>query len=228
MKSLKAGNDFEVYADSQRSEMLRFVPASARRILEVGCSVGNFGRILTNELGATVWGVEPDPAAAKVAAQTLNRVINGHFGLDVRVDAELDGEVFDCIVFNDVLEHMVDPYSALALAKDLLTPEGSIVASIPNVRYFDNVWKLVVEGSWEYADFGILDRTHLRFFTRSSIETLFADAGLRIHTMVGINAVDWCHPNRRQLFRYLNFAMGNRLKDMRWLQFAVVAGLEEK
>lgn len=219
MTGTAAKNDYRVYADGNRHEMLEFVPLDAKRILDVGCSVGNFGELLKQERGAEVWGVEPDPEAAAIAETKLDKVICGLFGEGV----DLPKNHFDCIVFNDVLEHMVDPYSALEFSKALLSETGHVVASIPNVRYFDNVINLVINGSWEYTDIGLLDRTHLRFFTRSSIEKMFTDLGYAVKSIKGISAVDWCHPHRRQLFRYLNFALANRISEMRWLQFAVVA-----
>src|SRR5262249_12512675 len=138
---------------------------------------------------------------AEVAERRLDHVINDQFGRN----CELNGKRFDCIVFNDVLEHMIDPYSALVYAKESLVPNGRVVASIPNVRYFDNVWSLLIDGSWEYCDAGILDRTHLRFFTKKSIESMFVDLGYDIEVLKGINSVDWAHPELRQRFRFLNF-----------------------
>lgn len=219
--SSSATNDFQAYSGpgSDRKEMLDFVPSSAKVVLDVGCSVGNFGALLKKERGVEVWGIEADPQAADIASDKLDKVVAGLFGQK----QELNEKKFDCIVFNDVLEHMVDPYSALAYAKTLLNPKGHIVASIPNVRYFDNLWKLVINGSWEYEDTGLLDRTHLRFFTKSSIEKMFSEQGYAIERITGISAVDWCHPERRQLFRFLNFLLLNRLAETRWLQFAVVA-----
>lgn len=221
MSKYSTTNNYEVYAGdgSNRKEMLDFVPVSAEKILDVGCSVGNFGTLLKKERGVEVWGLEADRQAAEVAAEKLDRVVNALFG----ENAEFEGEKFDAIVFNDVLEHMVDPYAALRYARTLLSSEGRVVASIPNVRYFDNVWKLLFDGSWEYTDTGILDRTHLRFFTKSSIEAMFTELGYHIEKIEGISAVDWCHPQRRQWFRYLNFFSGKRLDEMRWMQFAVVA-----
>jgi hypothetical protein len=119
---------------------------------------------------------------------------------------------------------MVDPYSALEYAKSLLSPGGKVVASIPNVRYFGNMWLLLVHRSWEYTDAGILDRTHLRFFTKKSIEAMFSDAGYAIETLEGINPVEIYEPWFRSKFRALNTLTFSAINDMRWLQFAVVAG----
>ena len=112
-----------------------------------------------------------------------------------------------------MLEHVVDPWTMLDRAQEFLAPGGRIVASIPNVQHYSVVRNLVLRGRWDYADFGVLDRTHLRFFTRSSIEGLFASAGLEIETL------DPIHPlaSRRAAFLVGPF------RDMRYLQYAVVA-----
>jgi len=210
-------NDYRVYADSIRREMLSFVPESARMILDVGCSVGYFGEQLKTERSAEVWGVEIDKEAADIASGRLDRVFNRSFDRDL----QLPEASFDCVVFNDVLEHMVDPYSALTYARELLKKDGCVVASIPNVRYFENVWNLLVKGTWEYTDIGILDRTHLRFFTMKSIRAMFCSLGYEIVTIEGINSVDWKAP--RQRFRLIKLLLIRVIADMRWLQFAVVA-----
>jgi len=219
MQDLRVVNDYQTYADDQRNEMISFIPESAKVILDVGCSVGNFGSTLKAQRSAEVWGVEIDPEAAAVAANRLDNVLVGPFGNN----PDFPEHGFDCVVFNDVLEHMTDPYSALTYAKALLAKDGCVVASIPNVRYFGNVWKLLVHGTWEYTEKGILDRTHLRFFTKKSICSTFNRLGYDIQQIQGINAVDWFEPRLRQKFRYLNFLLMKKIEDMRWMQFAVVA-----
>jgi 2-polyprenyl-3-methyl-5-hydroxy-6-metoxy-1,4-benzoquinol methylase len=212
-------NSFEVYDVTDREEMLGFVPESAKTLLDVGCSVGNFGSLVKEKLGAEVWGVEADAQAADVASGRLDFVVNAFFGNN----SEFESKKFDCIVFNDVLEHMVDPYSALSYARELLSVNGRVVASIPNVRYFANLWKLAVHGSWEYEDTGILDRTHLRFFTKKSIESMFISLGYEIDVLCGINALSWEHQQTKKWLRYLILLLGKRMEDTNWMQFAVVA-----
>lgn len=216
-KSMK--NDFNVYASVERHEMLRFVPESAETILDVGCSVGNFGEMLKAQRSAEVWGVEIDEDAAKIASQKLDKVFNDSF--DEKLN--LPEKKFDCIVFNDVLEHMIDPYSALEYAKKLLTENGVVVASIPNVRFFSNVILLMVHKNWEYVDSGILDRTHLRFFTKKSIESTFTQQNYSIEQLTGINPLEETDTHYVRKFKILNFLTLGHIEDMRWLQYAVVA-----
>jgi len=103
----------------------------------------------------------------------------------------------------------------------VLRPGGALVASLPNVRYFFNVVGLAVHGRWDYVDEGILDRTHLRFFTRSSLPGLFRDAGFTVERIQGIN------PTGSLKFKLVDALTLGRWADMRWLQFACVARLRE-
>ena len=199
----------EFHGGLERREMVPFVPTGARTILDVGCSRGLFGAVL-KERDPTVHltGVEPDPEAAERARTHYDLVVDGYFP-----DALPEEASFDCIVFNDVLEHLVEPWSVLARSVRHLAPGGTIVASIPNVRFIVVVRNLALRGLWNYTDWGVLDRTHLRFFTRASIEGLFAGAGFRIESLTPINPIR---------VRGAGLLVG-RFRDMRYPQFAVVA-----
>ena len=215
-------NNYEVYSDHSRNEMLKYVPSDAKKILDVGCSTGNFGKLIKSEQTSEIWGVEIDPDAAEIASQRIDNVICGAFNSEL----ELPENNFDCIIFNDVLEHMIDPYAALRYAKKLLSVDGKIVASIPNVRFFENIWLLIVNKSWEYLDSGILDRTHLRFFTKKSIAMMFEQQGYKIELLEGINEIGMTAPHLARKFRILHKLTLRNIEDMRWTQFAVVAGID--
>lgn len=207
------------YFDHPRPQMRAFVPATARVILDVGCGAGAFAAGLREERRAAgheleIWGLELDAAAAAAAAAVLDHVWQG--GVEDLVGRLPDAH-FDCICCNDVLEHLAWPDRALRDLRRVLKPEGVVVASIPNVRSFANVWDLVVRGSWSYADEGILDRTHLRFYTRASMADLFAAGGYRLLRQEGIN------PTGSWRFRMVNALTLGRWHDMRYLQFACVA-----
>ncbi|HPF71174.1 MAG TPA: methyltransferase domain-containing protein, partial [Candidatus Krumholzibacteria bacterium] len=119
------------YYGRPRREMRRFVPAEARRILDVGCGAGAFGAGLKDERpGLEVWGVEMDPEAAARARTVLDRVLEGDAA---GVAPTLAGERFDAIVLNDVLEHVLEPEALLALLRPLLADGGRLVASVPNI-----------------------------------------------------------------------------------------------
>jgi 2-polyprenyl-3-methyl-5-hydroxy-6-metoxy-1,4-benzoquinol methylase len=202
------------YFNNIRPEMLDFVPKDVARILEVGCGEGVFGGQLAQRQGAEVWGIEPNRAAAEIAAARLFRAENGPF--DENVSAPRNH--FDCVIFNDVLEHMPDPWAALELSKRFLRDQKSVVvASIPNFRYWHNMVEIVIRKDFSYSNAGILDRTHLRFFTRKTIIDLFAKAGFEILGMAGINPT----PSRK--FKLANFILMNRISDMEYLQYGLVA-----
>jgi len=203
------------YYGNARPEMLEFIPATAHRLLDVGCSEGRFGAAVKSEMpGCEVWGVEPFADAAAEAARRLDKVINA--GL-AEAEASLPRGYFDVIVMNDVLEHIDYSEPALATAKRLLSPGGSLVLSLPNVRYFLNVRDLLFRKDWEYVEQGVLDRTHLRFFTQKSATRLLQDNGFEITTVKGITRA------HLKLHYRLLFALSRRLfADMPYLQFAFV------
>ncbi len=211
--------DFDAFIQKERHEMLRYVSKEASTVLDVGCAVGSFGELLKSNYPVEVWGIEINEYAATEAANKLDKVICGAF--DENLD--LPQAKFDCIVFNDVLEHLVDPYNALLYAKILLKDGGTIVASIPNVRYFDNIWKLLIDKDWKYTQNGILDRTHLRFFTYRSILSTFNKLGYQVELIEGINPLENEHSHRVRSFKFLNSILLNQIEDMRYLQFAVIA-----
>jgi 2-polyprenyl-3-methyl-5-hydroxy-6-metoxy-1,4-benzoquinol methylase len=108
------------YFQCPRPEMLPFVPVGCRRVLDVGCAEGAFGESLKRSRGIEVWGVEPTASAAAIAKGRLDNVIEGVFGPEIN----LPKGIFDCILFNDVLEHMLAPEMALRYAWELLAPGG--------------------------------------------------------------------------------------------------------
>lgn len=221
------------YADIERPELEAFIPRDAASVCEAGSAWGGFGRTLRRALGsgARLVAVEPQESAARASEAVFDEV---HVGLFPDALAGVE-ERFDLLCFNDVLEHMTDPWSALAEARRWLTPGGRVLASVPNVQYGPHVERLL-RGRWDYTDVGILDRTHLRFFTRASIEDLFTGAGFTIERLEGINSAwqwDWAGrytPTLRAAARHHVMMAARRaaltmMPDARWLQFAVVARL---
>lgn len=146
-----------------------------KRVLDVGCATGYLARALA-ERGCTVSGVEFDFEAAEEARPHLERLVIGD--LETMDLAEAFGDDrFDVIVFGDVLEHLRNPLPVLRAAKGLLADRGSVVASIPNIAH-GSVRLALLAGRFNYQDLGLLDTTHVRFFTRSSVEDLFREAGM--------------------------------------------------
>ena len=210
------GRKVDRYYQERRPEMQSFIPRDSKTILDVGCSEGYFGQDIKARQPCEIWGVEMMPKAAAVAAQHLDHVIVLPFGEELA----LPEQHFDCIVFNDCLEHMEDPEPALRYTRRLLKGGGTVVASIPNMRYFPVMWDLLTRGEWEYKDSGVMDRTHLRFFTRRSITKMFERNDFRINRLEGINprvTGSW------RKFRLLNTILFGRISDMEFQQIAVSA-----
>lgn len=149
------------------------------RVLEIGCACGaTLMEIGAQNPTAKVYGVELNAAAAAIA-RTYAEVLT----MDVeRVVPEEISERFDYIVMGDVIEHLLDPWKAIANMRQLLAPGGCVIASIPNVAHISNLYNLL-RGLWEYQDFGLLDRTHFRFFTQREIAVMFQTAGFEIVDM---------------------------------------------
>ncbi|MDL1895136.1 class I SAM-dependent methyltransferase [Anaerolineae bacterium CFX7] len=206
------GSKSAEYFRCDREEMLDYVPAISRTVLDVGCGAGNFGRSLKERCNCEVWGVEMEAHPAQEAARYLDRVLVGAFP-----NVELPAGYFDCIVFNDVLEHMVDPWEALCRAKEYLTPNGVIAASVPNIRYVTTVYRLLVHGEWNYTEYGILDKTHLRFFTKKSMRALFEETGYEVFRIEGI------YPNQRWQVKMLAFFWPGFVNEAKYVDYAISA-----
>ena len=146
-----------------------------KRVLDVGCAAGDLGRVL-KQRGCRVAGVELDPVASEAAERALDELLVGDVN-ELDLVAHFGKESFDVVVFGDVLEHLADPVSVLRKVRPLLTKTGSIVASIPNVAH-GAVRLALLDGRFDYRELGLLDATHLRFFTRGSVHAVFREAGL--------------------------------------------------
>ena len=148
-----------------------------KRVLDVGCAAGDLARVLA-ERGCGVTGIEIDPEAAHQAEKHCERVVIGDVE-ELDLSEMLGDEAFDVIVFGDTLEHLKNPLRTLDRLKPFLRSEGYLVASIPNVAH-GSVRLALIQGKFRYSPLGLLDNTHLRFFTRASVEQLFEDAGFLI------------------------------------------------
>ena len=200
------------YFAQERREMLKYIPLQSKTILDIGCGEGLFGGIVKKRNLSEVWGVELDANIGKKACNILDKVIIGNI---LNIAPEIPNNYFDCIVLNDILEHLVDPYSLLVELKNKINQNGIIVCSIPNIRYFHVLKELILEKQFRYKDLGVLDRTHLRFFTYESIKEMFKNLHYEIIIIEGINPIiSW----KFDLFNILTF---NYMNDTRFAQFAI-------
>lgn len=165
------------YYNLIRYDILKLLPESAVKILDVGCGAGATGAEIKRRMPhSSVTGIELNDVAAAIAASRLDRVIS--CDLD---NAEFDFETasFDCIIAADVLEHTKNPENTLNYLKTFLKENGWLLISLPNIRYIVPVIK-ILRNKFEYEESGVLDRTHLRFFTLHTMEKFLHDCGFEI------------------------------------------------
>ncbi len=190
-----ASSEVGAYYECPRPELLPFIPLQARRVLDVGCGAGAFGWLLKRQRrNVEVTGLEVVERAAAQARRVLDHVLTGSIET---MDLPFPDGHFDCIVCADVLEHLVEPAQAIRKLARVLAPDGLIVVSIPNVRYHAVLESLSL-GRWQYTDRGILDRTHLRFFTRPELEALIRDAGLDLCELAPLSTANEDAAPRRE------------------------------
>jgi 2-polyprenyl-3-methyl-5-hydroxy-6-metoxy-1,4-benzoquinol methylase len=146
-------------------------------VLDVGCNTGYVGRAAKERLRVVFDGIEGDAAAAAEARKTYREVVC----VDLASGPPWPGVggPYDAVLALDVLEHLPEPVSALRALAALLTPAGHLVLSVPNVAHW-TVRLALLRGRFDYVETGILDRTHLRFFTRESLLAACAEAGLSV------------------------------------------------
>lgn len=150
------------------------VPIGAR-VLDVGCGTGALSVVLRDERHATVFGVEPD---AHRAARAAERGIDVHTGVLTPGLSATTG-MFDVAIFADVLEHLPDPLGELVKVAPFVKPDGVVIVSVPNVAHWSVRFELLF-GRFRYARFGIMDATHLRWFTEETILQVMDQAGLDV------------------------------------------------
>ncbi|WP_196140373.1 bifunctional 2-polyprenyl-6-hydroxyphenol methylase/3-demethylubiquinol 3-O-methyltransferase UbiG [Aliikangiella sp. G2MR2-5] len=202
------------YANS-RPEMLTFAPAHCNKVLDVGCGEGNFAVTLKTQKNCEVWGVDINQPASDSAAHHLDKILC--VDLTENMDVIPDN-YFDVIYFNDVLEHLPNPARLLKDIRKKLVPNGVVIASIPNVRHFSVLLMLLRDKDFKYEQAGIMDETHLRFFTRKSIMRLFEESDYDINSLTPINASKSIRPKLMKLF-----TLGLIGNDISYLQYVVVA-----
>lgn len=201
------------YYQSNREDMLQYVPPGTKTSLEFGCGCGGFSALVKDKFDAETWAVEINEEAAHEAEKILDKVINSDADESLE---DIPENFFDCIILFDILEHLLDPSALLSTLKNKLSDKGVIIASIPNIRYYRAFVDLVIHGNWDYKDHGILDRTHLRFFTYKSIVKMLKLLDFEILLLEGI------HPTSSRTFKILNLVLLNSINDIRYKHFAIV------
>lgn len=203
------------YFSNARVQIEPLLRKRTARVLEIGCGTGATTRWLraTGRIDSA-WGMELMPAAANEARAHFQDVVVGD--AEVLISSAYSGMMFDLMLCLDVLEHMVDPWQFLKTATTLLAPGGQLIISVPNIRCARVLLPLLLRGQWNYAEDGILDRTHLRFFTRDTAIALATSSGLNADRCIGLPK-----PNTR-LAKVDRWTFG-RLSEFTSLQYLVSA-----
>lgn len=202
----------KMYFDQSRPELRPYLPMGPQRILEIGCGSGNF--ITHFPEGVEYWGVEPNSPSAATAEKKLHKVICGYYD-----DAanEIPNDYFDLVICNDVLEHIDHYQNFLSEVSKKLNRCGCIVGSVPNVRFATNLYNLLVKKDWQYTESGILDKTHLRFFTKKSLHRELLNMQFTIEKFGGLNPVKHEGSILKFIVKYLMVIIFGC--DARYLQF---------
>lgn len=188
------------YYKQERTEIARLIIGQPKTILEIGCASGYFKHNIPWDCDYR--GVEP---VHEAACEARDNGITVYEGLYQDVADRIPDGMFDLIVCNDVIEHMADPWLFLKGLKTKLAPEGCVIGSLPNVRYLLNLRDLVFRKDWPYADAGVLDRTHLRFFTLKSARRLFNECHYEIDVLrpSGPDRFNWLKKVISPLFLFI-------------------------
>lgn len=180
MKSKRHNYEYDVDVESNTApaNVVRMV-AQNKSVLEIGCGPGSITKILAEQSGCKVIGLELDPDAIKKVAPYCVKVMQADLNSSEWPRLLDNTDKFDVVVAADVLEHLYDPWASLQRMVPLIKPDGCIVISLPHVGHAA-VMSCMFNGDFEYRNWGLLDRTHIRFFCLKNIEDLFAQANLKI------------------------------------------------
>ncbi len=197
------------YYSGVREDFLRVLGGKFRkRVLEVGCGVGDTGEAaLKAGCCQEYYGVEISKDAFRVAKGKLTEVICGDIE---NIELPWGEGFFSALVFGEVLEHLVDPWGVLKKLRSLLVPNSTVLASCPNVACLSNVSSLI-RGRWDYAESGVMDWGHLRWFTPATLAEMFTSAGYSVIEVKPLRAFGW-------KARILNALTLNRFNHLFWRQ----------
>lgn len=173
-----------LYLDEINMGVLKQIPDTKDKgivVLDVGCGTAALSAEIEKK-GYTVWGIEKSEAATRIAQRRITNVISSD-STDFETVIELLGEQrFDFMIFSDILEHLVDPFLVLKFYLSFLNQGGKLIVSVPNAVVWTNRLSFLF-GRFQYRDYGVMDRTHLRFFTFHTAKRLIQAAGIDIVTV---------------------------------------------
>lgn len=217
---LYSGEERVSYFGQTRPELWSLIPTEATSMLDIGCASGGLGQAIKKRQQVRYCGVDFDQLAVEQAQQVLDDAVQGDITL---MDLPYPLASFDVLIFADILEHLADPLTTLKRWLPLLKPSGKVIVSLPNVQHYTVALPLVLSGRFDYADRGILDRTHLRLFSRSSARQLLIDSDLIVEREVP-NLQPYFHVIK--LIDFMTFRRLHGFFAQQWMFVARHAGAE--
>ncbi|NWG16123.1 MAG: methyltransferase domain-containing protein [Chloroflexi bacterium] len=169
------------HPDDAHSVLMRLIPRESR-VLELGCASGYLSGYMEQALGCRVTGLEADPAATAIAAQRCSEVHTVDLDAPDALEAARSSAPYDVLLAAAVLEHLKYPERLLQQARALLSPGARVIVSLPNIAY----WRLrlmLLAGRFDYSDYGVMDRTHLRLYTARTGRALLEDQGYPVEAL---------------------------------------------
>jgi SAM-dependent methyltransferase len=197
-----------IYFDGTRFDLLDWLGGRYPKVLEIGCGRGGNAAWFRKHGATKITGIELDEESAREASRRFDSVLVGDVALRLR-DVE---DEFDLIVCADVLEHLIDPWTVVRELRRVACPGATFVASIPNIRFYRALWEIGMGGGFRYQPEGILDQTHLRFFTSATIRDLVGENGWIVRRLEPSPS-----RRRRRLRVALDIVTGRRSRE--WLTY---------
>ena len=188
------------YFSLEREIFKNAITGSGLVILDIGCGTGVLGKYFMSHQQCKVYGIEINSEAYEIAKDNLVEVIRANVET---LDLPYKSDMFDIVIMGDVLEHLVNPIGAISKLMRVLKPGGKILITVPNVRHWKVIFRLLCRDEWKYMPWGILDYTHLRFFTKSSIIGMMNENGFNV------TKADWViqKPSKSSLINKVTFGL---------------------
>lgn len=172
-----------IYFHELRMPLVSLAKSNPEYVLEIGCAAGQTLTYFKHRGAKYVAGVEISPEVATLANMRpeIDRVIVGNIET---LHLDFPEQFFDLIVAGHVIEHLVDPWNTLRKLYSLLKPQGQLIGALPNIRNQSVILPLLLNGKWQYRNSGIMDWTHLRFFSHSTIAEMLTSTGFKVDALV--------------------------------------------
>nr|WP_321356660.1 class I SAM-dependent methyltransferase [uncultured Draconibacterium sp.] len=207
------------YYEDPRNEMEYFLTSAPKRSIEFGCSNGIFSERVKKKYKTETWGIDIDKESTDIAKTKMDKVFCGDA---LEIIEELPENYFDCLICNDFIEHVPSDRDFFKKIKKCLTDDAVLICSLPNIRHWKHFVRYFFLKDWKYKSHGILDYTHLRFYTKKSMKRAIKEWGFETELIKGIR------PTKSPFFYLFCLITLNFIGDMRYLQYAFRAKLKEK